>query len=67
MVELYSTHCPRCEVLEAKLKQKNIQYAINTNSDEMIALGIQSVPALKVDSEILDFTSAVKWINTQEG
>ena len=26
MVTLYSTHCPRCLVLEKKLKQKNISY-----------------------------------------
>ena len=25
-VVLYSTHCPRCNVLEKKLQQKNISY-----------------------------------------
>ena len=67
IVELYSTHCPRCDVLEAKLKQKEIQYVINTDVDEMLAQGIQSVPALRVGTEILDFASAVKWLNSQEG
>ena len=60
---LYSTHCPRCTVLEAKLKQKNIEYQEINNVDEMLKLGIQSVPQLKVDGKLMDFSEAVKWVN----
>lgn len=28
IVKMYSTHCPKCKVLDAKLKQKNIKFAI---------------------------------------
>lgn len=60
---LYSTHCPRCTVLEAKLKQKNIEYQEINNVDEMLKIGIQTVPQLKVDGELMDFSKAIKWVN----
>ena len=60
---LYSTHCPRCTVLEAKLKQKNIEYQEINNIDEMLKLGIQAVPQLKVDGKLMDFSEAIKWVN----
>ena len=60
---LYSTHCPRCTVLEAKLKQKNIEYQEINNVDEMLKLGIQEVPQLKVDGKLMTFSEAVKWVN----
>jgi hypothetical protein len=30
-------------------------------------LGIMSVPMLSVDSNMLNFVDAVKWVNSQEG
>lgn len=60
---LYSTHCPRCTVLEAKLKQKNIEYQEINNVDEMLKLGIQEAPQLKVDGKLMTFSEAVKWVN----
>ena len=63
---LYSTHCPRCCVLEKKLKEKNIQYTENNSIDEMLSLGINEVPVLMVDSQFLKFKEAVNWINEQE-
>ena len=65
-VTFYSTHCPKCKVLEIKLKQKNINYTENDNVEEMLSLGIQSAPALSVDDKIYLFTDAVKWVNSQE-
>lgn len=62
----YSTHCPRCKVVEMKLKQKNISYSEVNDPDEMIKLGLKSAPALSVDGELMDFSAAVKWINAQE-
>ena len=65
-VILYSTHCPKCSVLAAKLKQKGISYIENTNVDEMKSLGLQSAPALMVDGKLMNFSNAVKWVNEQE-
>ena len=63
MVKLYSTHCPKCRVLETKLKQKNIQYEECNDVDEMLSRGLTSAPYLEVDGELLDFGKAVKWVN----
>lgn len=63
---LYSTHCPRCEVLAKKLQQKGLKYKEINDIDEMLALGIQNAPALGTEVGILDFSSAIKWINAQE-
>lgn len=62
----YSTHCPRCKVLETKLKQKNVEYVECNDVEEMEKKGISSVPCLGVNEEIMDFGAAVKWINALE-
>ena len=62
-VTLYSTGCPKCKILETKLAKKNINYEIFDDVDEMIKMGFQSVPILKVDEKVMDFGEAVKWLN----
>lgn len=62
---LYSTGCPRCEVLKKKLAEKNIDYAEVTSVDEMLGLGITQVPMLSVDGKLMDFREAVDWVNNQ--
>lgn len=66
MIVLYSTNCPRCNVLEAKLKAKNINFEINDNIDEMLDLGIMTAPVLSIDGKLLQFKEAIDWINEQE-
>lgn len=65
-VILYSTHCPRCNVLEKKLKQKNIPYEEVNDIAIMEEKGYLSVPVLEVDDVSMDFRTANDWINTQE-
>jgi glutaredoxin-related protein len=65
MITLYSTHCPRCRVLETKLTQKNIEFNVVTDINKMESLGIQSVPILEVNDKLLNFTDAVAWVNKQ--
>lgn len=60
---LYTTHCPKCKILETKLREANIPFTINENVKEMLKLGMASAPNLSVDGEILDFGKAVKWVN----
>lgn len=60
---LYSTHCPKCIVLENKLKEKGIEYIENNDVDEMISKGWRSAPILEVDGEGLKFKEAVDWVN----
>ena len=60
---LYSTGCPKCKVLETKLNNKNVNYNVVTNVDEMLSKGIKSAPVLEIDGNVMDFASAVKWVN----
>lgn len=62
---MYTTHCPNCKVLAMKMKEKNIDYVEKTGIDEMIQLGIRSVPYLKVDDKLLNFVEALKWVREQ--
>lgn len=65
MIVLYSTGCPKCGILERKLNEKNISFTKCTDVDEMLALGITSVPVLSVDGDMMDFSKAVQWVNEQ--
>lgn len=60
---LYTTHCPKCRVLETKLKAKNIQYLEVTDEDVMQAKNIEFVPMLEVDGILMNFTTANSFIN----
>lgn len=66
MVVFYSTHCPKCNVLEKKLKQANIEYTEINDVGTMLAKGMTSAPNLEVDGKLMGFTEAVEWINSQE-
>jgi len=65
MITLYTTHCPRCIVLEKKLTAKGIEFEICEDQDLMVEKGFMSAPMLEVDNEVLDFTKAVAWINNK--
>ena len=60
---LYSTGCPKCQVLKKKLESANIKYTLNNNVEEMQEKGFYQVPVLGVDDKYLDFKEANEWIN----
>lgn len=62
-VTLYSTGCPKCKVLKMKLDSKNINYDTISDVSIIISKGINAVPVLEVDGNIMDFKTAVDWIN----
>ena len=61
-VILYTTHCPKCKVLETKLKQKAIDFEIIDDEKVMIDKGFMSAPMLEVDEKVMDFSAAINWI-----
>ena len=65
-ITLYSTHCPRCNVLEKKLQQKKIDYKEINDVEIMKEKGYLTVPILEVDGKSMDFKTANDWINSQE-
>lgn len=63
---LYSTHCPKCNILEKKLNEKNISFRLETEIEKMPKQVINSntVPWLKVNDCLMNFGEAVKWVNS---
>lgn len=65
-ITLYSTHCPRCNVLEKKLQQKKIDYKEINDTAIIEQKGYLSVPVLEVNGKSMNFKEAVDWVNAQE-
>lgn len=63
---LYSTHCPCCNVIEKKLKSKNLEYVEVNDSQIMKNKGFTTVPILDVDGTVMDFSAANEWLNSLE-
>lgn len=64
-VMLYSTGCPRCNILKKKLNEKGITFEENNDVEQMIEMNITQVPVLSVDGERMEFAQANEWINSQ--
>lgn len=66
---LYSTGCPKCRVLQAKLDNKGIDYMIineeNVVIDTCKNAGADSLPLLEVEGEYLNFNEAIRWVGEQ--
>ena len=60
---LYSTNCPRCRVLKAKLEQKGIEYYETDDVNILEQKGIMSVPVLVIDDNYMLFKEAIDWVN----
>lgn len=66
-VVLYSTGCPRCNVLKQKLDSKGITFTEDSDVEKMLSMNITQVPVLEVDGKRMEFVEANSWINEQEG
>lgn len=61
---LYTSHCPKCNVLKTKLDQKKIDYKTIEDRDTFINKGFEELPKLELDDgTILSFVEANKYIN----
>lgn len=67
-VTLYSSPtCPKCKVVEAKFKKKNIEVIKEIDEDVIIAKGLKSIPWVQLqDGTMLDFKAANDWINAYQ-
>jgi hypothetical protein len=70
-ITLYTTHCPKCKVIEEKLKKSDLEYTVCENMDEFMAKypGIETVPQLEVTKpdgtvELLGFSEANFFVNS---
>lgn len=64
-VILYTTHCPKCKILRAKLDEKQIWYDTIDDVSIMQEKGLRMAPVLEVNGELMDFKQAVDWVNQQ--
>lgn len=66
-VTLFTTHCPKCKVIEKKLAQKNIEYEMVEDINIMKEKGFKSLPMLEVDGQVFNFIEANKWVTNYTG
>lgn len=63
---MYTTHCPKCNVMERKLKEANIEFEeIDDNAKVLevaTSLGFTMAPLLEVDGRVMDFREGIEWI-----
>ena len=64
MITLFSTGCPKCKILEKKMDDSNISYIKNDNVEEMLSLGIEEVPVVKLENgKLLNFMTCNLLLN----
>lgn len=62
MITVYTTHCPRCKILEKTLASRGVDYTAVEDVDTIVAKGFQMVPMMEVDGKVLDYKEAMFWI-----
>lgn len=65
-VILYSTGCPKCNVLKKKLDNLGIEYTVNSDRELMQMKGFNLLPVLEVDDIPMEFKRAIDWVNNKE-
>ncbi len=60
---VYSTGCPKCQILCKKLNNKDIPYEICTDTSVIKEKGINSLPVLEWNNALYSFSEANQLIN----
>lgn len=61
-VILYSNNCPKCKMLEMRLKQAKVDFSICTDLDTIInKKESDEMPFIEKDNSILNFKEAWEW------
>lgn len=70
-ITLWSTNCPKCNVIKKKLEQKCIKFDLVEDTDKVLEFGklnnIMSAPLLEVENgvhKVYTFKDAVDFINS---
>lgn len=64
MIKLYTNHCRKCEILTAKLKEKNVDFEVEDNETVLVSLGFDFMPVLEVNGDRLEYGKAIKYVNS---
>ncbi len=63
---LYSTGCPKCQVLAKKLEKSALSYEVCSDVEKIKSLGFREVPVLAIYGESINYLTykdAVKYVN----
>lgn len=66
MITLYSTGCPKCNILERRLMNDGISFNISNDVDELIDMGFQNAPVLQIGDSFIDYANAMKLLKVFE-
>jgi len=61
-ITLYSNGCPKCQVLEEKLREKGIHHSKIQDEKFYKKQGISKLPQLDVDGKFLGYFQAINWM-----
>ena len=62
-VKLYTTHCPKCKILEERLNEKKVKYEVIDNIEEHQKMNFKSVPNLEIDGKIYNYLDSIRYLN----
>lgn len=62
MITLYSNDCPNCAALKADLDRVGLSYNVCSDIDTMINMGLNELPVLEVNGELLNKNEAIAWV-----
>ena len=62
-VKLYTTHCPKCKILEERLNAKKVKYEVIDNIEELQKMNFKSVPNLEIDGKIYNYLDSIRYLN----
>ena len=66
-IVLYTIGCKNCDILEKKLKAKNIKF-LRVSDEEIIkakGFGDSFFPILDVGGVVMNYKTAIQWVNNQ--
>ena len=63
MIKLLTIDCPMCDVLENKLKERNISFVKINDLDELEKMNIEHFPCLEVEGKILSTKESFNYVN----
>lgn len=66
MITLYSTGCPKCEVLKRRLTNDGIEFDISNDVDKLIEMGFMNAPILQIGDNYYEFSDAMKKLKAYE-
>lgn len=65
-IELFSTNCPKCKILETKLREKKVLFQLFEGERAIESIqerGFMTAPLLCVDGKNMEFNAAMKWLS----